>query len=238
MSFQWTNGQNDIKQQADKAYQSANYSQAASLYSQLINEGYHTHELYYNLGCAYFRMDKLGLSILNFERALLLKPADRDTRANLIFANSRTQDQITPLPQFFLTRWWNQLVGAFTPHTWLWIMLVVALLLGTAIAIFMLSIETRTRRIMLGICSLTAIIAIITAVCTIQSNQRFHAHNSAIVTSNTVTVKSAPETNSTDRLVLHEGTKVTIDEAVGSWYRIGIADGNNGWVNSSEITRI
>ena len=53
-----------------------------------------------------------------------------------------------------------------------------------------------------------------------------------------VVVKSSPETGSIDKLVLHEGTKVDIQETIGEWHKIHIADGNTGWVEQSEITII
>jgi SH3-like domain-containing protein len=64
------------------------------------------------------------------------------------------------------------------------------------------------------------------------------AHNTAIVMSPTVTVRSAPDENSTELFVIHEGTKVWIIDQVGDWLRIRIADGNNGWMRSSELEKI
>ena len=39
-------------------------------------------------------------------------------------------------------------------------------------------------------------------------------------------------------MILHEGTLVGIDETLGEWHKIHIADGNTGWVELSDVTII
>lgn len=39
-------------------------------------------------------------------------------------------------------------------------------------------------------------------------------------------------------MVLHEGTKVIIEETLGNWHKIHIADGNSGWMETQDITII
>jgi len=51
-------------------------------------------------------------------------------------------------------------------------------------------------------------------------------------------VKSSPEDTSVDKLILHEGTKVDIEETLGDWHKIQIADGNTGWMQQTDITII
>ena len=53
-----------------------------------------------------------------------------------------------------------------------------------------------------------------------------------------IVVKSSPEAHSIDKMILHEGTKVEIEETLGEWHKISIADGNSGWVESSVVTII
>lgn len=59
----------------------------------------------------------------------------------------------------------------------------------------------------------------------------------AIIYSPAVNGKSSPDSSGTDLFVLHEGTKVTVEDEVGEWYEIRLSDGNKGWipVNSLEI---
>jgi len=50
--------------------------------------------------------------------------------------------------------------------------------------------------------------------------------------------KSSPDSSGTDLFVLHEGSKVKIEDNVGEWYEIKLSDGNKGWVPSNSLTII
>ena len=57
----------------------------------------------------------------------------------------------------------------------------------------------------------------------------------AIVFTPTLTVKGGPDESNSDLFVIHEGTKVRIIDKVNKWYRIQIADGNDGWIPSDKV---
>ena len=84
----------------------------------------------------------------------------------------------------------------------------------------------------------TLVFLLLCIACTISASVRYNRHNQAIVTAPMAVVKSSPEENSIDKLVLHEGTKVNIEETLGEWHKIQIADGNNGWLQTDEVTII
>ena len=60
-----------LVEQANEAYLANDYSKAAELYEQAIQENGQSAVAYYNLGNAYYRLNKTALSLLNYERALL-----------------------------------------------------------------------------------------------------------------------------------------------------------------------
>ena len=58
----------------------------------------------------------------------------------------------------------------------------------------------------------------------------------AIVMSPSLTVKSTPNESGTDLFVLHEGTKVYVeDDSMREWKEIRLEDGKKGWVQTSTI---
>lgn len=58
----------------------------------------------------------------------------------------------------------------------------------------------------------------------------------AIVMSPTVTVKSTPDESGTELFVLHEGTKVFVeDNSMKGWKEIRLEDGNKGWIPTEAI---
>ena len=72
-----------IKSEADSAYIQNQYERAVELYLQLANECKNDAQLYYNLGCAYYRMDSIAKSVLWLERAAKIAPDDSDIIYNL-----------------------------------------------------------------------------------------------------------------------------------------------------------
>ena len=68
-----------------------------------------------------------------------------------------------------------------------------------------------------------------------QKNKIFN-RTGAIVMSPTITVKSTPNESGTDLFVLHEGTKIYIqDNSMKGWKEIRLEDGKEGWLPASAI---
>ena len=58
----------------------------------------------------------------------------------------------------------------------------------------------------------------------------------AIVIEPSVTVRSTPDESGTELFVLHEGTKICIeDNTMSSWKEVSLEDGNRGWIKTSMI---
>ena len=64
------------------------------------------------------------------------------------------------------------------------------------------------------------------------------SYDKAIVFSPSVTVRSSPDESGTDLFLIHEGTKVMIEDTLGIWTEIKLEDGNKGWLYSSDIEKI
>ncbi len=228
----------ELLQQGNRAYGKGNYAQAAQSYNAVLETGYASAELYYNLGNTYYRLQQYGLAILNYERALRLKPNFSDARQNLQLANSHTEDEILQLPELFIVRWAHTMVSWLSPTAWRVVLLaMLTVLAALVVAVFLCRDYHRRKQSLVG-CIVVVVLLAITLACTIASTVRAQKHNQAIVTVPMLVVKSSPEEGSVDKLILHEGTKVGIDENLGDWFKIHIADGNTGWVSEKEVTVI
>jgi tetratricopeptide (TPR) repeat protein len=93
------------------------YQQAITDYEALLKQG-GSAELYYNLGNAYYRTENITKAVLNYERALLLSPGDRDIRFNLQIARSKTIDKIVPESEMFFITWYRALVNLMSVDAW------------------------------------------------------------------------------------------------------------------------
>ena len=47
--------------------------------------------------------------------------------------------------------------------------------------------------------------------------------------------KSSPDNSGTDLFVIHEGSKVTVEDEMGDWFEIKLSDGNKGWIPSGSL---
>jgi uncharacterized protein YgiM (DUF1202 family) len=51
-------------------------------------------------------------------------------------------------------------------------------------------------------------------------------------------VKSEPQKASPATFILHEGTKVFVEETLGKWKKIQLTDGTEGWIESEAIREV
>lgn len=220
---------------AYEAYGQNDYQTAVSLYESVLDAGFHSPELYYNLGNAYYRLNELGKAILNYERALKLRPHDKEAQENLALANSKTTDNIEAIPEFFLNRWMRTIENLLPPQGWRIAILIAFSLAGACWVLFRSAKRYGNRKLYFILGCISTLLLIISSGIGASSQYHSTHSNTAIVTVPAITVKSSPESNSIDKFILHEGAKITIKEEVGEWFLIKIADGNKGWIMNNEI---
>ena len=222
-------------QSAAEAYSKGEYANAAELYENILKTSGESAVVYYNIGNCYYKMNKISSAILNYERALLLNPGDKDTRFNLEIAKLQTVDKIEPVGKFFLSEWIESIQNIFGTNAWSKIGIVSFFLLISSLVLFFFSRMIVSKKIgfYTGIAWL---VIIITANCfAFGQKQKLVERNYAIVFAPTVTIKSSPDRSGNDLFVLHEGTKVLIKTKLGEWSEIQITDGNVGWIRNSDI---
>lgn len=227
----------DIKA-AETAYTSEMYDRAIELYESVIKNYGDSFELYYNLGNAYYKTGKMAHAILNYERALLIKPGDSDIRFNLEMAKQQTIDKIEPLQEFFLDKWFRAVQNLIAVDSWATIGIVCFVLFIFCLVLFFFSKWMRLKKFGFYLGMLLLIAVIFANIFAYNQKKELINRNGAIVFSPTVTVKSSPDNSGTDLFVLHEGTKVFIRSTVGDWNEITLEDGNVGWINKKDITII
>ncbi len=220
--------------QANDLYLLKDFSGAINLYEQIISEGYESPELFYNLGNAYYRIGKLGYSILYYEKALMLSPKDEDIRHNLALANVRTIDRIETLPEFFLFQWWEGLLNFFSLKEWTVILFIFYLLVLSAAGFYFFAGTPGSQRAALisGGSALTLLLLGL-ALFIVRYNREVKEIK-GIITADVVTVKISPEESSTDAFIVHEGLKFTVEDKLNNWSKIKLIDGKTGWIKTGE----
>lgn len=223
--------------QANEAYKTGNYTEALEYYQQVAEEQQGV-TINYNLGNTYFKLDKLSESILYYERALKFEPANADVLHNLRLANDLIVDRIDNLPQSKATIWWKEFRYGLGPDGWAWVSIGLALISVFLLISYYVSLRRNIRRF--GF--FTGIICLILVVVTIalaQSAATYRdTHNTGVVFTDKVDIKSEPREAASNVFVLHAGTKISILSQDGEWYEVKIASGNQGWIKDVDFEEI
>ena len=111
------NAEPNLMEKANQLYEKKDYQSASILYEQQNKQG-ECVALYYNLVNCYYRQQKFGLAILNYERALRLDPGDADARHNLDVARAHTIDQITEPDENVIFHWVGSVRDFYGSNVW------------------------------------------------------------------------------------------------------------------------
>lgn len=219
-----------------QAYTDGKFSDASAAWTSIEESGQKSAKLYYNLGNAWFKQGNYPKAILNYERALRLDPSYSDARYNLEFTSNFVQDKIEPVPEFILKSVARKVCYVMGSNAWAVIFLVLlaaALVMGL---LFLLGSSVGKRRAGFY-CGIVLLLLSAEALSfSIWQKSDSVKTDTAIVMSPVSSVKSSPSSGSSkDLFVIHEGTKVTILDEVGSWKNIALADGRQGWITSNEL---
>jgi tetratricopeptide (TPR) repeat protein len=230
--------QETILKEAETAYTNEDYARAAELYEDILKTYGASPTVYYNLGNAYYKSGKIASAILNYERALLINPGDRDLRHNLAIAKLRTTDRIEPVGEFFLAEWFRSGQNMCSVDKWAAIGLACFVLFVGCLALYFFPKRMALKKT--GFYTGMILLVLVIAANVFARNQKhaLQSGNGAIVFAPTVTVKSSPDNSGIDLFVLHEGTKVFIKSAVGEWNEIELEDGNVGWIRQKDLEKI
>jgi tetratricopeptide (TPR) repeat protein len=219
---------------ANIAYQEKDYTTAITQYQFILQQGYQSAELHYNLGNAYYRTQQMGKAVLHYERAARLAPKDKDIQHNLSIVKAQLKDQIEALPNFFLLDWWNSLRQQWSSNAWAVSGIVLFWLAMAALIVWQIG-KTRTQRkkaFFAGIALLSiSMLPILLAVANTKNSEQ------AIVMVEETALKSSPDELSTSILLIHEGLKVKLLDKIGDWYKVRLPNGDEGWLHT-EIMEI
>ena len=211
---------------ANALYDAGKFAEAAAAYERLEPKTAH---VYYNLGNAWFRQDKLGLAILNYERARRLAPRDPDVQANLKFAQQKLGvDEINSPPRP-VQRFLRSVIESRTLGEWSAYELAGLWLTALAIGAWIYFPKIRTGLVVVGVAG----IAVLTVSVVALGNRTI----AGVVTIATE-ARFAPLPDSTVHFRLAEGTKVVTQEDRGQWLFVERADGQQGWVKAEAVARI
>ncbi len=229
---------NEFLESAKEAYINEEYAYAIELYEEIISLGYESPYLYYNLANAYFKDNKFGRAILNYERAKKILPNNEEVLHNLRIANTRIVDKIDTVPEIFYYKWWKSIINMQNSDSWAKTAITFLFLFFGAFVFYVFSKKLIIKKIGFYTALILAFFVILSFIFANRYNKFQLSENTGIIMTVRTTAKSSPSPTSPDVFVIHEGTKVKIINDLGIWFEIRLANGNIGWIEKNTLELI
>jgi tetratricopeptide (TPR) repeat protein len=217
---------------ANKLYESGKYTEAENAYLSLLKSGNKSAEVYYNLGNSYFKDKKLGLAILNYEKALEIAPRDVDIKYNLDFAGSFIRETVI---KDTASKVLNTLYYYLTLNE-LCVILSICFILLLGVLIYRIYRKDELSYWLRFSLSILFSILFIFSAVRILENENTKA---AIVITASVEAKAAPIENNPASFTIPEGKKIYILNTRRDWVEILLKSENmKGWIKKDTIAEI
>jgi hypothetical protein len=188
--------------------------------------GHYSVATLFNQANAYARDGKIGMAVLDYERARLLAPADGDIATNLRIL--RQKNNLPEDPESDLAT-----VFALDPTVVAWLGCAGLLLIGIAVTVGLLQRKRRLLWSAMAACGV--LMVLLEAGNAAQVWPRLH---DAVVIADDVPARLSPVSVGEPRFQLHEGERVRLRGGHAGFLLVERASGDVGWVASDGVEAI
>ena len=219
-------------QNANNLYKSGEYENAIALYDEIISENFVSHELYYNIGNCYYKLEKWADAIWYYEKSLQIKKTENAIQ-NLQLAKLKIVDRIEILPELFFVSWWNNIINILSIKTWQ-ILSILLVWLALLIKILKYKIGFSQKYMLKMLLILSFTLFFIANYLVIENKNTIEG----VIYIKSIDITSAPTYNSSVQFTIHAGTKVQIIDQIQDWVNIRLKNGSSGWVKEVHIKKL
>ncbi|MBN2279022.1 MAG: tetratricopeptide repeat protein [Candidatus Marinimicrobia bacterium] len=224
-------------EKANEHYQQENFREAIKLYEDILRNGQESGKLYYNLGNAYYKIDEIGKAVLYYEKALVLMPEDENLAFNLKLANVKVQDRIQVPEDSFIIKVHQKFINLFSIYVWS-VLFSVFVLMAALVFFISVWLAKYDLKFLRNFALIAIVMAMVSGYPTLQKHQKEELTSKGVVLETVVDVFAAPDSESTRLFNIHEGTVFTILDIDGSWFKIELLDGKQGWVSRDDCGEV
>lgn len=220
---------------ANEAYADANYKEATRLYEKLIKEGWQSSELHFNLGNTYYKKGEIAPSIYHYEMALLLSPGNKTYLNNLNFAEQKRVDEIEPIQKSKFDKQIESIINWFNLEQWAKIAIAFALISLLCFIGFLFIRKSNFKRLFFSLFILFTLCCVASFYLADKQSFLSKKNTYGIVFSDESSIYAEPNTSSNKLFLIHEGTKVKIDDTFRNFTKISLGNDITGWIESSDV---
>lgn len=210
--------------EANEAYSRGDYDQAIEKYHKITETAGYSPAVLYNLANSYASSGKVGLAVVNFERALRLSPSDSDIVGNLELVkkeNGLFPKEFSRAEKFFQLLSLNQWAGLF-----------LMVLIGSIIFLLAAMKYGFSRQLAVGAGTGFFLLFLLATAGTLFRYQDF---NPSVVISSEVKLFISPFNSSASIGTLPEGRLVYPQKTHGDFSYVTDETDRKGWIQSSLI---
>jgi hypothetical protein len=221
---------------ANQFYAQKSYDSAARIYETLLKTNEGNAQLHYNTGNAYYRLNKIGLAVLNYEKAAHLEPSNKEISDNLLLAKSKVQGNMQETNPIFFVAWWNALNHAIDVDMWAILTLIVFLVVLSLLYFSRMkkgNFSYAGRWI-----SLSIVIWLLCGTMTWISYNEFAHPGKAVVISTNAVFLQTPQSSGKIIGSLPEGLVIEVLKKQDGFYNIELQNGKSGWIAATEIGEV
>ena len=224
----------DLFQKSNEYYTNGDYQNAVNGYLDVLDSGFESAELYFNLGNSFYKLNNIPDSNFYYEKAKSISPNDDDILTNLIFAKNLRIDKIEILPTTQMQNFKLSILDLFSEKGWSISLISLIWFMSFAFIFYMISKDSKFKRIYFTISIVFIILSSITLFINFEK-KKLGEIKYAIVYDKEIEVWSEPNNISELKFLLHEGTKVKQLDVIEDWVNIQLENGTLGWIQSSSL---
>lgn len=213
---------------ANAAYEAGEWQASIDSYEALLERGYDSGLLQYNLGNALLRNGELGRAISALRRARAQLPRNQEVQQNLEFARRSAKDDLLPPEPALVAKtlfFWHYALG---PRE-LWRVAILSNLLFWALLLIRILVRRRLEAVRLA---LVVTVAVFVASGGSLAARALLPLRVAVVLPPELNVYSGARSDTEVRFRLHAGSEVRLLERLDDWLRIALPDGEQGWIEA------
>ena len=225
----------NIFSEANELYNKGSYIEAINNYKVIINNDFHSAELYYNLANAYYRLDSIASSVYYYEKALQLNPNDREIIDNLALVNKTLVDEIDPITTPLIESILKSLSNIFYFETWGYISIFFSFLIVALFLSYYFANSSRIKRLTFVLLCVSSILMLASLINGNKGYDNYVNNEYAIIYSYETDLKTEPNFRSETLFMLHEGTKVQVIENYNNWIKVRLVNGQVGYIQLIDV---
>ena len=219
--------------EAAEDYKQGHYKEAIDSYEEVLQSGWESGALYFNLGNGYFKNGQLGKAILNYERAQMLTPRDSDLRFNYHYAFLQVKPSFAAPEKNIFEVLIDKHMAFYTSGEMIVFTCAGVFAFGVVFMLLLYFPKIMVfARWMMGIAGFIFIVFLGGFILKEQITQ-----SQAIVIEN-AQARFEPRLEATVYFELSEGSQVGLVEDGNAWVKIKRGDGKLGWVEKAKIEKV